>query len=262
MSSALFHAIFLAMFLVVGATWPRVRGQARWHRDQLLNLLNALLLFVVQITVVSRLQDVPGTGWIGLSWLEPSPLQFLTVLLVHDFCHYWVHRADHKFRLLWSFHRVHHSSEVLDATSGIRMHVVDFLQLSSLPILLFGLVFDVSSFDPWVVPAALSVGVAFEGFIHGNIAFDPQSRRARVFAMLFNHPHFHGWHHVRGTGKAGNFGNVFVVWDRVFGTGLRRRPVPVNFGLEAAERLRPTLLGLQLLRPAPRVAPVRSHSTG
>ena len=184
-----------------------------------------------------------------MGWVQVGGLQFLIAFLLVDFCRYWLHLAHHKVPWLWTFHRVHHSSERLDSTSGLRMHFVDFVQLSLLPMVMFALVLDVASWDAWALPAALAVGVVSDAFQHGNIRVDMGHPLMRAWDKLFNHPHFHAWHHTRdGQRCDGNYGNALVVWDRLFGTEVTGPQPPELFGLVGDQALDNGVVGLQLLR--------------
>ncbi|MDP6935052.1 MAG: sterol desaturase family protein, partial [Myxococcota bacterium] len=140
--------------------------------DTWLNVFNGLLLFLVFGLAVRAVKAHTELGLVEVSWLTTGGAQFVFSFLLLDFVRYWVHRADHRISWLWMFHRVHHSSERLDATAGLRMHAVDFLQLSAIPIVLFGVVFDTRGFEPWVIEAAFGVGVVFDAFQHANLHYD------------------------------------------------------------------------------------------
>ena len=103
-----------------------------------------------------------------------------------------------------------------------------------------------------MVPAALGVGIVMDCFEHGNIAVDTNTRVFKVWDKLLNNPHFHSWHHTRdGARRDGNYGNTFVIWDRMFKTEVTGPEPPELYGLEDCKALENTLLGWQLLRPRP-----------
>jgi len=157
--------------------------------------------------------------------------------------------AHHRVSWLWTFHRVHHSAETLDATTGLRMHLVDFLQLSLMPVVLFGVLLDTSGWATWVLPAALSVGAVSDAFQHGNIRWSPNHPLARAWNLVLNHPHFHVWHHTRdGHLCDGNYGNALVIWDRLFRTEVTQPTPPPLLGLEGDQALVDSIVGWQLLR--------------
>ena len=251
MIGALLQGGAMGLFLVLGALFPRVKGVPLLNKDLWLNLFNGAMLFVlVRLTVVSWVADHSQFGLVDMSWLHAGWAQLLLSVVVLDFTRYWVHFCDHRVPLLWRFHRVHHCAEFLDSTTGLRMHLVDFIQLSALPILLFGVVFDVTSFQPWVIPVTMGVGVFFDSFEHANLKMDSTNPLFRVWDLLLNSPHFHSWHHTR-EGKVcdGNYGNTFVIWDRLFGTEVTRALPPDEYGIVEWDTLENSIPGFWFLRP-------------
>jgi sterol desaturase/sphingolipid hydroxylase (fatty acid hydroxylase superfamily) len=249
-SRAALQGLAMGLFLVVAVAIPRVKGQPMINRDTFINVATGALMFLASITVVKAISAHLAFGLIPVAWLPEGWMQFLFSFLALDFMRYWLHYADHRVPFLWKFHRVHHSSERLDATSGLRMHLVDFFQLTTLPLLLFTVLFDADALAPWVVPAAMGVGVVFDAFEHSNIRFDYGSPVLRAWGRLFNNPHFHSWHHTRDAVLCdGNYGNSLTIWDRLFGTDVTRPASPDALGLDPSQALDNTVLGLQLLRP-------------
>jgi len=247
------HVSALASFLVAGLLWPRY-PQAVPSRDTLVNLATGAGLFLLRVAVPWTIVAPLDGGWIRIGGM-PAPLQVLLAFLALDLARYGLHRAHHRVPWLWSFHRVHHSSERLDATSGLRMHVVDFAQLALLPVILFGFVLDTTGSPAWLVPAALAPGVVSDAFQHANVRFDVRGATGWLWDRLLNNPHFHAWHHAADpTVCHGNYGNVLTVWDRLFGTCVSAEGLPDAFGLDAGQRLRNDPLNLQLLRAEEPVA--------
>jgi len=248
-TGALIQGVAMSAFLLLGAAIPRDRAQGMVTRDTLINLVTGGALFVVRVTLVAWIAARSSVGVLDLAILDQGWMQAIVGLLLIDVIRYWLHRAHHQVSWLWTFHRVHHSSERLDATAGLRMHVVDFLQLSLLPLLLFSVVLDTTAWAPWVVPAVLSVGAVSDAFQHANLRWNPQHPMARAWGTLLNHPHFHAWHHTRDGHRCdGNYGNAFVIWDRMFGSEVTGSEPPEALGLEGHQALTNTVLGLQLLR--------------
>ena len=62
-----------------------------------------------------------------------------------------------------------------------------------------------------MLPAALSVGAILDAFQHANLTWNTQHPAARAWNVLFNHPHFHAWHHTcDGSLCDGDYGNTLV----------------------------------------------------
>lgn len=239
------HGAIIAAFLAAGVAQPRTRSRLS---DTLLNLTTGATLALGRMILLS--------GWVGSHAgairldVHGAAAQCLAAFLIADFARYWLHYAHHRVDALWRFHRVHHSSETLDASSGLRMHAVDFAQLTLLPICLFGGLFNVSGFDPRVWPALVVITDLFDAMQHANIALALDRPLARAWDRLFNNPVFHSWHHSVNPGEHnGNYGQALTIWDRVFGTHIDRVHAATEFGLPEGERLEASWWGLQALRP-------------
>jgi sterol desaturase/sphingolipid hydroxylase (fatty acid hydroxylase superfamily) len=255
--TTLVQGLMLVFGLGLGALVPR--GGVRlplFSRELLVNVGTAALLFPLRVglTLVGvrvAHDTAPGlTGAVDMAGVSVPWLQFLFCLLCLDFAKYWLHRADHRISWLWLFHRVHHSTEHIDASAGLRMHAVDFLKLSAVPVLLFGFLFDVSTFSTWVLPAAISVGIIADTFSHMHVEFPYENRLCRSLLYVFNNPLFHSWHHTRDAVLCdGNYANALPVWDVLFGSNVTRPQPPELYGIEGDQRLEEGVVSLQLLRP-------------
>jgi sterol desaturase/sphingolipid hydroxylase (fatty acid hydroxylase superfamily) len=156
---------------------------------------------------------------------QPYVLQFLEILVVADLSEYAIHRLFHAAPLLWRFHAVHHSSEVMDWLAGSRMHLVDAVvtrALAFVPLYVLG-------FSPPAVYAYL-VFVSFHAvFIHANVRF-----RFGRLAHLIATPQFHHWHHAAEREAVDkNFAVHLPVLDRLFGTyHMPAERWPVAYSIE------------------------------
>jgi sterol desaturase/sphingolipid hydroxylase (fatty acid hydroxylase superfamily) len=242
---------WMALFLVLGWRFPRVPGAPLLNRDVLSNLANGAALFGLRVTLVAGVAAALPGGLIPAGGLPPWA-QALVGFVLLDLCRYWVHYADHRVPWLWTFHRVHHSAERMDATTGLRMHLVDFLQLSAIPIVLFGVLLDTSGWAPWVLPSVLGVGAVMDAFQHANLLLPASAWWFRAWNLAFNSPNFHAWHHTRdGHLRDGNYGNTLIIWDRLFGTDVTQVKPPEAYGVTASEALVNDPVSWQLLRTRP-----------
>lgn len=138
------------------------------------------------------------------------PIQVLLIMLVTDFTQYWVHRAFHQIPLLWRFHRIHHSVEVMDWLAGSRLHVFDVLvtrSISLVPMVLFG-------FSPEAINIYLPILALQSVFIHCNLQFE-----FAPLQKIITTPKFHHWHHTSDPGCIDrNFAISLPLLDILFGT--------------------------------------------
>ncbi len=145
----------------------------------------------------------------------PFAARLLIGIGVLDLTHYVVHRLLHAFHALWRVHRVHHSETDLDATTGLRFHPAEALIAQGAPLLIIAL-FGVP------VIAVLTEGlivVLQDFFTHANI--DLPSRLDGFLRTLIITPGMHRTHHSEAVVEQNtNFGTIFSIWDRLFGTYL------------------------------------------
>lgn len=240
------QVLVLILGLAAGFIWTRQAPVV--SRETAVNLGTGALLFPVRLLLTFLGLNAVSDGLVPLAGVPPF-LQFLVLFLVLDLARYWLHRAHHRVPFLWRFHRVHHSAERIDASLGLRMHVVDFVQLAALPVIVFGIVFDTSASPPWILPAVLSVGIVADSIEHANVRFPLDVPWRRAWYRVFNTPLFHSWHHVReGRLCDGNYANALPLWDRLFGTAIERDVPPTAYGIEPEQAIARDVVGLQLLR--------------
>ncbi|HKA83266.1 MAG TPA: sterol desaturase family protein [Acidimicrobiales bacterium] len=169
---------------------------------------NLITTFVFQ-PVLSRLA-VPGMSDSVASL--PLVPRLVLGLVVYDAVAFLVHVGIHRSEVLWSVHKVHHSSLNLDAMATTRTHVFEHM-MRNLPAqaALFALGFTAQG-----VAFVLLVYASFALVGHSNLRIG--NRRVE---LLFVTPRLHRLHHVPASSQQ-NFGTVFTMWDRLAGRLLVR----------------------------------------
>jgi len=142
-------------------------------------------------------------------WL---PVRVLTLYLVADFGSYWMHRLMHT-RHVWRFHRWHHSSTRLYWLSGVRATIPQQI-LFNLP---FAVAVPLIAGAPlWVYLAIVAEGVVRNHWMHMNVSW-----RSNWLERVLVTPRYHHIHHSSDAVQHnGNYGSLFTIWDRLFGTYL------------------------------------------
>ncbi|MHB1272271.1 MAG: sterol desaturase family protein [Rhodanobacter sp.] len=164
-----------------------------------------------------------------IPWFDHHPLLlFLFYYVIYDFVYYWMHRTQHAIPWWWALHSMHHSQRQLSCWTNDRGSLVDgFIQ--SMILAVVGLVIGVQPDEfAWL----MLLGELVQNFSHTNtrIGF------GRVFERLFVDPKFHRLHHMlvdpeRPKLHNCNYGQVFSVWDVLFGTALYgEAPRPTGVG--------------------------------
>jgi sterol desaturase/sphingolipid hydroxylase (fatty acid hydroxylase superfamily) len=156
-----------------------------------------------------------AAGGIGLLNLLDVPLGLGIALTVVglDLVSYLWHRSNHRFALLWRFHRVHHSDLDLTASTGVRFHPGELVL--SLPVRLAALVLLGAPVAGVVVfELAFAIANLIE---HANVRV-PATLEQRLVRLVVT-PALHRRHHsVERAELDSNFGTIFTLWDRLLGT--------------------------------------------
>lgn len=144
---------------------------------------------------------------------------FAAAFLLLDFLNYAAHRCQHAVPLLWRFHALHHSDPDVDVTTSVRHHPIEYLLAGG-----FYWVAVLALDMPAVVVAAHATTVFVAAAItHGNTRFPRWLERLlRPIVITLD---LHLVHHSVAPGEANvNFGAVFSLWDRLFGTLVSPTP--------------------------------------
>lgn len=154
----------------------------------------------------------------------PGWLQFLALTATTDFVSYWWHRWAHASRLLWRFHRIHHSQTHLSPLTNYRFHAGDMAfrgVLQAVPVVMLGA--DAS----WFL-ATIWVETSLNLLAHSDLDWG----YGRAGTLIVS-PRFHRVHHAARAGPAHrNYGFLLALWDFAFGTAADRADRPERFGVE------------------------------
>lgn len=188
-------------------------------------LVNNLILTVLRASSLFLVaQQFASYGL--LSALDNGPIKWLLAFAFFDLAIYLWHVASHKSEYLWRFHKVHHSDKGFNVSTGFRFHVFDLL-LEIIYKCVFVVVIGVNAY---LVLSIEIVELFFILFHHANIRV-PNEDAISQFIIT---PSLHRTHHsTLRKQHDSNYGIVFSIWDRVFGT--RKELVPENIGLDLIE---------------------------
>jgi sterol desaturase/sphingolipid hydroxylase (fatty acid hydroxylase superfamily) len=146
----------------------------------------------------------------------PLAAQLLLGLVVFDFVSFVVHVQLHRSNVLWNVHKVHHSTLHLDGFATTRTHMFENL-LRFVP---GQAVLFVAGMSATVVAPIVAIAAIYGVSNHSNLGTD-----MRFLEGLFVTPRLHRRHHVPATTQR-NFGAIYPIWDRCFGTLLRTDTTP------------------------------------
>lgn len=143
-------------------------------------------------------------------WEIPkNPATWILALFATDFLAYWHHRLSHEINFLWAAHIVHHQSEDINISTVFRVSFFAVINRS-----FFFIWLPVIGFHPdFAATAILFVG-AFQFVTHSRVV-----GKLGFLEKIFSTPSNHRVHHARNEKYIDhNYGHVFMVWDKMFGT--------------------------------------------
>lgn len=244
---AIYQILYLLSIpLIIAAEYRFARNELlqdrydRWFNNLSLGFINEALLLASPVLIpLLLLPESPSP------YLHPL-LGALIAFLVLDLSGYWLHRAYHRFSVLWRLHRVHHCDLELDYSTTFRHHPGEVLvSLFVIYLVMAALALAPSQVIPYVIAVKAAQLLA-----HANIRLNP--RTESLINLLFVTPGTHQFHHSRQQPQTdSNFGEVLTVWDRLFGTYTcpRRSSEPAEFGLDEFVEARHQQLGALLALP-------------
>jgi sterol desaturase/sphingolipid hydroxylase (fatty acid hydroxylase superfamily) len=217
---ALIIAGGIAFFWILESIRPMIRFEYRkWHHAgiNIFFTLTTIAVNFVMAFILLMSADWAEKNHFGiLQWLPemPSSLFMILGLLLLDLVGaYLAHIVEHKAKFLWRFHLIHHSDTWIDTTSANRHHpgesVIRFIFTT------LGVV--VSGTPMWLVFLYQSVSVVLSQFNHANISLPKPVDR--ILSWIIVSPNMHKvHHHYQMPYTDSNYGNIFSIWDRIFGT--------------------------------------------
>jgi sterol desaturase/sphingolipid hydroxylase (fatty acid hydroxylase superfamily) len=148
----------------------------------------------------------------------------VALFLVADLAFYVEHRCSHRIRFMWASHSVHHSVDRMVFTAAFRLAwtpVLSGVFLFYLPVVWLG-------FPPEWVLGVSSASITYQIFVHTETI-----PRIGWLEWIINTPSAHRVHHASNAEYLDrNFGNVLLIWDRLFGTyQSERSDVRIAYGL-------------------------------
>lgn len=231
---ALILAGGIAFFWIWESAAPLFRFEYRKGMHALVNIFFTITTIVVNFVLAFIL--LRGSEWavargVGVLFLVPGlPLvvQMIVGLLLLDLIGAWLaHWVEHKTPVLWRLHLIHHSDTHVDTTSANRHHpgesVVRFV-FTLLAVIVTGA-------PMWLVFLYQSLSVVLSQFNHANIALPKALDRALAWVVVSPDMHKVHHHYVLPYTDS-NYGNVFSVWDRLFGTFMDLDRARLVYGID------------------------------
>ena len=143
-----------------------------------------------------------------------NPFTWIIAFLLYDLSYYWMHRMHHEIKILWATHSVHHHGEDFNLSTALRQTSTGWLWkwIFYMPMIMLG------------VPGEVFVTVAGINVVYQFWVHTKHIGHLGVLEKIFITPMNHGIHHAKNKEYIdANYGGVFIIWDRMFGTYIPER---------------------------------------
>ena len=231
---ALILAGGIALFWLIESAIPFVKFQYnKWQHAGInifFTLTTIIVNFCLAFILLKTAQWTVDNQFGILNWLPKMNAWLFAIvglLLLDLIGAYLAHLVEHKVKFLWRFHLIHHTDTWIDTTSGNRHHpgesVIRFVFTT------FG-VLAVGS-PMWMVFLYQTLSVVSTQFTHANISLPKKLDQIMSYCIVSPDMHkIH--HHYKLPYTDSNYGNIFSVWDRLFGTFLYMNREDIRYGID------------------------------
>lgn len=163
-------------------------------------------------------------------------------LLIDDLLQYWYHRSGHEYEFLWKLHRSHHQAQQMGFFISYRNAGLYYVMMPNL--------WWLATITFLGGGYAVAIGLVAKQLViigsHSTISWDKPLYKNKFTAAIMTivervivTPAFHHGHHGQSkldgiSDPNGNFGNMFSIWDQLFGSATFTRKFPSEYGLQVA----------------------------
>jgi len=201
----------------------------------------AFALLIVQSSVWAVANGVGLLQWVNVSqWL----FLILGLLLLDLIGAWFIHFIEHKIKWMWKFHMVHHADTHVDTTTANRHHPGESVFRAVFTMI--GVI--VCGAPMWLVMLYQSMSAVLSQFNHANIRLPLWLDKAISWVIVSPDMHKVHHHYVRPQTDS-NYGNIFSVWDRLFGTFNYTPVEQLRYGLDVLDDSTDENLAYQLKIP-------------
>jgi len=180
----------------------------------------------ISLGLISRLPPLLNLGIQGVVWTyvatnlnmsllpKDSWVTWVIAFLFYDLCYYWMHRMSHEVKVLWASHVVHHQGEEFNLSTALRQTSSGWLWkwIFYIPMFMVG------------IPGEVFFTVAAINLLYQFWVHTEHIKTLGPLELVFITPSNHRIHHAQNPEYIdANYGGVFIIWDRIFGTYIAER---------------------------------------
>ena len=209
----------------------------KWHHASInifMTITTIIVNFCLAFILLKTADWTIANNFGILQWLPELPVwlyALIGLLLLDLIGAYLVHLVEHKTKVLWRFHLIHHTDTWIDTTTANRHHpgesVIRFT-FTAVGVLLIG--------SPmWLVFLYQTLSVVATQFNHANISLP--KKVDTLLSYFIVSPDMHKVHHHYVLPYTdSNYGNIFSIWDRLFGTFMTLPKEEIIYGIDTHQK--------------------------
>jgi Sterol desaturase len=182
---------------------------------------NILMVFAVKGLTLALHFYLYQFRLFDLASMIPLWVMWILTFILIDLVFYIYHRISHRSRFLWAIHMSHHSSEEMNFAVSFRQAWLG--PVSKIP---FFILLPLIGLDPTIIAVAGVISTLWGIFGHTQVI-----GKLGPIEWIFNTPSHHRVHHGANEQYIDkNYGNLLIIWDRMFGT-FEPEKANVRYGL-------------------------------
>lgn len=224
----------IAFFWLIETAFPLFRFSYKKWKHAGINVFFTLTTIIVNFALAFILLQTSrwtqDNHWGMLSFIDQIPLigyAIIGLLGLDLISAYFIHWLEHKVRFMWRFHLIHHTDIHVDTTTANRHHpgesVFRFI-FTTLAVLILGA-------PVWLIMLYQAMSVVLSQFNHANISLPEKLDKWLSLAIVTPNMH-HVHHHYVLPQTDSNYGNIFSIWDRIFGTFTYMEQADIRYGID------------------------------
>ncbi|MGN8054872.1 sterol desaturase family protein [Pedobacter sp. 22163] len=216
-------AFFIFVFIEFRIAQHQKKAKIFKYESTIANFSVGIAERLLNLFIAASFYQVYDWVYLNYSIFDISTKWYVWILLLlsTDLVWYWYHRLGHEINFLWAAHIVHHQSEEFNLSAAARITTIQAIFRN-----VFWCILPLIGFHPSMIITILLAHGAYSFFTHTQLI-----GKLGWLEHIFITPSLHGVHHASDEKYLDkNYGDVFVFWDKLFGTFQAEEEAP-KYGL-------------------------------
>ncbi|TCD27089.1 fatty acid hydroxylase family protein [Pedobacter psychrodurus] len=216
-------AFFIFVFIEFKIAQHQKKSKIFKYESTVANFSVGIAERLLNLFIAASFYQVYNWVYVHYAIFDISTKWYVWILLLFstDLVWYWYHRLGHEINFLWAAHIVHHQSEEFNLSAAARITTIQAIFRN-----VFWCILPLVGFHPNMIITILLAHGAYSFFTHTQLI----GKLGWLENILIT-PSLHGVHHASDEKYLDkNYGDVFVFWDKLFGT-FQAEEEPPQYGL-------------------------------